>query len=58
MNNINEMDLPVYKLVINDEDDTGVEFVSLVTNPESKETFSISTNNLLNLKAERVKVIL
>ena len=31
--NYNKMDLPVYKLVINEEDETGVNFVSLVTSP-------------------------
>jgi hypothetical protein len=33
------MDLPVYKLVINPEDETGVEFVSLVTNPAIEKDF-------------------
>src|SRR6056300_418613 len=31
--------LPVYKLVINDEDETGVNFVSLVTNPAIERDF-------------------
>jgi hypothetical protein len=38
-NNYNRMDLPVYKLVINPEDETGVEFVSLVTNPAIEKDF-------------------
>ena len=33
------MDLPIYKLVINPEDETGVEFVSLVTNPAIEKEF-------------------
>lgn len=41
MNNDNykQMDLPIYKLVINEDDDTGVEFVSLVTNPAIERDF-------------------
>jgi hypothetical protein len=31
--------LPIYKLVINEEDETGVEFVSLVTNPAIEKDF-------------------
>jgi hypothetical protein len=33
------MELPVYKLIINEEDETGVEFVSLVTNPAIERDF-------------------
>lgn len=41
MNNDNykQMELPIYKLVINEDDDTGVEFVSLVTNPAIERDF-------------------
>lgn len=41
MNNDNykQMELPIYKLVINEDDDTGVEFVSLVTNPAIEKDF-------------------
>ena len=37
--NYNKMDLPVYKLVINEEDETGVNFVSLVTSPAIERDF-------------------
>ncbi len=33
------MELPVYKLIINEEDETGVNFVSLVTNPAIERDF-------------------
>jgi hypothetical protein len=33
------MELPVYKLIINPDDETGVEFVSLVTNPAIERDF-------------------
>jgi hypothetical protein len=33
------MELPVYKLVINPEDETGVDFVSLVTSPAIERDF-------------------
>jgi hypothetical protein len=33
------MNLPIYKLIINPEDETGVEFVSLVTNPAIEKDF-------------------
>ena len=36
--------LPVYKLVINDEDETGVNFVSLVTNPAIERDFQYFNN--------------
>ena len=37
--NYNKMDLPVYKLIINEEDETGVNFVSLVTSPAIERDF-------------------
>ena len=33
------MELPVYKLVINENDETGVDFVSLVTSPAIERNF-------------------
>lgn len=51
MNNINEMDLPVYKLVINEEDDTGVEFVSLVTNPAIERDFQYFNEQFVKPKS-------
>ena len=33
------MELPIYKLIINPEDETGVEFVSLVTKPAIERDF-------------------
>ena len=42
--------LPIYKLVINDEDETGVEFVSLVTNPAIEKDFLYFNENKPPLK--------
>ena len=47
------MDYPVYKIVVNDDDETGIEFVSLVDKPAIKKDF------LKNLSsAEQVEVYL
>ena len=35
------MDLPVYKIVVNEDDDTGVEFVSLVDRPAIQKDFML-----------------
>ena len=40
--------LPVYKLVINDEDETGVNFVSLVTNPAIERDFQYFNQDFVN----------
>lgn len=46
------MDLPVYKLIINPDDETGVEFVSLVTNPAIERDFQyFNKQNFVEPKA-------
>jgi hypothetical protein len=35
------MELPVYKIVVNDDDETGVEFVSLVDRPAIQKDFML-----------------
>jgi hypothetical protein len=51
------MELPVYKLVINPEDETGVDFVSLVTSPAIERDFVYFNEHkfLVEMKKERKK---
>jgi hypothetical protein len=46
------MELPVYKLVINPEDETGVDFVSLVTSPAIERDFVYFNEEKLTLSVD------
>ena len=50
--------LPVYKLVINDEDETGVNFVSLVPIQPLREISNTSTKISSNQEAESLRMTL
>jgi hypothetical protein len=44
------MELPIYKIVVNDDDETGVEFVSLVDRPAIEKDFMLFNDQRSNMR--------
>jgi hypothetical protein len=58
MGTFSNMELPLYKIVVNEDDDTGVEFVSLVDKPAIKKDFLLfNEQRKFSIQSEEKRII-